>query len=88
MCKEPTVKHDHDEQPRSPVSFRVNVARLPQKGMPVVIEADAKQRTELARVHELISVENFRAELHVAGWKRKGIKVTGFVDADITQACV
>ena len=30
----------------SPVSFVANVARLPQKGMPVVIEADANQRAQ------------------------------------------
>ena len=34
----------------SPVSFRVNVARLPNKGMPVVIEADEKQRARLAAI--------------------------------------
>ena len=32
------------EEATSPVAFKVNVARLPQKGMPVVIEADAAQR--------------------------------------------
>ena len=32
----------------SPVSFEANVARLPHKGMPVVIEADAAQRAALA----------------------------------------
>ena len=37
----------------SPVSFEANVARLPHKGMPVVIEADAAQRAALAADHGL-----------------------------------
>lgn len=73
---------------RSPVSFFANVARLPQKGLPVVIEADAAQRAALAGEHGLLSVEAYRAELLVASWKRNGVKVSGRVEADITQACI
>jgi hypothetical protein len=79
----------HGREPAaSPVSFNVNVARLPQKGMPVVIEADEKQLAALAEEHGLLSVKNFRAELHVGSWKRNGVKVSGVVAADIEQACV
>ena len=35
----------------SPVYFVANVARLPQKGLPVVVEADAEQRAALAGEH-------------------------------------
>jgi hypothetical protein len=73
---------------QSPVSFVANVARLPQKGLPVVIDADASQRAALAKEHELLSVENYRAELLVEPWKRNGVKVSGHVEADITQACI
>ena len=38
--------------------------------------------------HELLSVESYRAELLVAPWKRNGVKVSGRVEADITQACI
>jgi hypothetical protein len=72
----------------SPVSFEANVARLPHKGMPVVIEADAEQRAALAADHGLLSVESWRAELLVEPWKRNGVKVSGEVNADITQQCV
>ncbi|UCI17801.1 DUF177 domain-containing protein [Mesorhizobium sp. B2-1-8] len=71
---------------QSPVSFFANVARLP--GLPVVIEADAAQRAALAEAHGLLSVEAYRAELLVASWKRNGVKVSGRVEADITQACI
>ncbi len=72
----------------SPVSFVANVARLPQKGMTVSIEADAKQRARLAEDHGLVAVERYRADLLVEPWKRHGIKVTGTVEADIVQECV
>ncbi|HMM63265.1 MAG TPA: DUF177 domain-containing protein [Mesorhizobium sp.] len=78
----------HRMEPRSPVSFDAHVARLPQKGLPVTIEADAAQRAALAEAHGLLSVENYRAELLVAPWRRNGVKVSGRVEADITQACV
>lgn len=73
---------------QSPVSFVANVARLPHKGLPVVIDADNRQRASLATEHELLSVERYRAELLVAPWKRHGVKVSGRVEADITQACI
>ncbi|TPJ42690.1 DUF177 domain-containing protein [Mesorhizobium sp. B2-5-13] len=73
---------------QSPVSFFANVARLPQKGLPVVIEADPAQRAALAEAHGLLSVEAYRAELLVTSWKRNGVKVSGRVEADITQACI
>jgi len=76
------------EEPKSPVSFVAHVARLPHGGLPVTIEADAAQRQALAREHGLLSVEGYRADLLVTPWKRHGVKVTGKVEADITQACV
>ncbi|TIV74245.1 MAG: DUF177 domain-containing protein, partial [Mesorhizobium sp.] len=50
--------------------------------------ADQRQREALAAEYELLSVESYRAELLVASWKRNGVKVTGRVEADITQACI
>jgi hypothetical protein len=72
----------------SPISFEVSVARLPKKGMPVVIEATESQRAALAQVHGLIAVDRLRAELAVSGWKRNGVKIEGQVEADIVQSCV
>lgn len=72
----------------SPVSFEAHVSRLPQKGMPVVIDADPRQREALAHAHGLLSVEIFRAELLVTPWRRNGVKVAGRVRADIVQECV
>lgn len=73
---------------KSPVAYAVHVARLPQKGLRVLVEADAAQKLALASAHGLLSVEKWRAELEVTPWKRNGVRVEGKVRADITQACV
>jgi hypothetical protein len=73
---------------RSPVSFVVNVARLPKSGLPVKIVADESQRVELAKAHGLLSVENYRADLVVEAWKRNGVRVSGTVQGAITQECI
>lgn len=70
----------HQEESSSAVSFVAHVSRLPQKGMPVLIEADAAQREALARAHGLVSVEHYAANLVVTPWKRHGVKVTGRVE--------
>lgn len=75
-------------QSLSPVAFLANVVRLPEKGLPVVIEADETQRAALAAEHGLLSVDKWRAELLVTPWKRNGVSVSGRVEADITQECV
>lgn len=73
---------------KSPVSFLAHVARLPQKGMPLVIEAGKKELAALAQMHGLVDVKRYRAELLVSPWKRHGVKVSGTVKADIVQECV
>jgi len=78
----------HDHRSASPVSWLANVAHLPQKGMPLTIEADEAQRAALADEHGLVSVEGWKADLLVAPWKRNGVRVSGTVVADITQECV
>ncbi len=72
----------------SPVSYRVSVGRLPQKGMPVQIRAQPEQLVALARDHDLLGVERFAADLKVEKWKRDGVKVSGVVEAEIVQSCV
>src|SRR5690606_19744932 len=73
---------------QSPVSFMFQVNRLPKNGADVTLEADEAQRAELARIHDLLSVEAFTAELSVKKWKADGVMVKGRVRARITQQCV
>ncbi|MFN4271540.1 MAG: YceD family protein [Aliihoeflea sp.] len=77
-----------DEDGKSPLSFLVNVARLPARGMPVRIVADETQRTALAQAHELLSLERLEAELVVSAWKSRGVRVAGTLKADFAQECV
>ncbi len=77
-----------NESETSPVSHKLQVNRLPAKGRTVTIEADAQQRDRLARLHGLLSVERFVAELLARPWKGDGVRVTGHVEADITQTCI
>lgn len=75
-------------EPESPLSFAVDVRRLPARGFPVPIDADAEARAALADAHGLQSVDEFRADLLVERWGRDGVKVTGALHARIVQSCV
>lgn len=77
----------HDVE-KSPVSFKLQVGNLPAKGTTVTIDAAPAQRAEMSRVHGLLSVERFHAELTARPWKKEGVRVTGQVEAEVTQACV
>lgn len=79
---------DRRDANASPISFPAHVARLPKRGLPVLIEADSAQRAALALAHGLEAVEKFTASLLVEDWKRGGIRVSGRVEANIVQACV
>jgi hypothetical protein len=68
--------------------YPVPVGRLPDKGLMVTIEADARELAALAAAHGLLDVAGFRAELHLSPWKKRGVRVRGTVRAGITQSCV
>ena len=72
----------------SPISFPVNVARLPQRGMEVTIEADETQRAALAAGHDLVGVSSLVAEMTVTSWKKGGVRVGGRIRARIVQSCI
>lgn len=77
-----------DKADASPVSYLLNVSRLPPKGVTVTIDADAVERAALADQHGLLSVECFVAEILARPWKGEGVSVRGKVEADVTQACI
>jgi hypothetical protein len=70
------------------IPHMVSVARLPQNGMPLKLTANENERLALAKAHDLISVQSFKAELLIKRWRKDGVKITGRVSADITQHCV
>lgn len=77
----------HEPESRSAISHAVSVTRMPQRGMPVRLEANDKERAALARDHGLVEVKSFVADLTVAKWRGDGVKLTGTVHADIVQTC-
>lgn len=74
--------------PASPITWVIDVRRLPKKGMPVTIRPDAEALKALAAEHGLVSVEGFSAELVARDWKGDGVAVEGRVRARIVQSCV
>lgn len=66
----------------------VDVDRLPDRGLDVVLQADAQTCAALAAANDLPAVARFRADLHVARRGRSGAQVTGTIEAEVTQICV
>jgi uncharacterized metal-binding protein YceD (DUF177 family) len=75
-------------QDTSPISFAISVARLPQRGTSLTIEADSDQREALAAQHDLLEVKRFHADMIATPWKKGGVKVTGRVRAEVVQSCI
>ena len=72
----------------SPISYPVHVSRLPKSGTTVVIDADEEQRAALAALHGLVEVNKLVAKLDVSAWKKGGVKVSGYVSAELVQSCI
>lgn len=77
-----------DKMNRSSVPFLVSVTKLPQKGMPVRLLANAKELELLAKAHDLEQVLAFEADMTVKKWRADGVKVSGTVKARIIQNCI
>lgn len=73
---------------RAPFSYRIKVGHVSHNPIEVHIEADERERSGLARLWDILGVEALSAELKVRRWKKDGVKVTGTLHAEVTQACV
>ena len=73
---------------KAPFSHRIRVGHVSHNPLEVRIEADARERAALARLWDILGVEALAAELKLRRWKKDGVKVTGTVHAEVTQACV
>ncbi|MHB2166015.1 YceD family protein [Alsobacter sp. R-9] len=71
----------------TPLSRPLVVDSIPAAGLDVSVEASPDERAALARDFGLVSIERLAARLHV---DRRGrvVRVTGDVEADVTQTCV
>jgi hypothetical protein len=72
----------------TPFSYLVKVGHVSANPVDVHLEADKKELQALAETWDVISVDDFRADLQIARWKKDGIRVRGRVQASIVQACV
>ena len=69
-------------------SYNVNVGHLSANPVSVTMEADGRERAELAERWGVLKVDALEAELELIRWKRDGVRIKGRVKADIEQECV
>jgi hypothetical protein len=65
-----------------------SLAALPDAGLDVTIEAKPAERKALAAYLDVSAVEHLRAKLLLQRWRGNGVRVTGRVEARLTQTCV
>tara|TARA_R110002072_G_scaffold92342_3_gene205610 strand:- start:70 stop:612 length:543 start_codon:yes stop_codon:yes gene_type:complete len=70
--------------------FTYVVARedVSDDGLEVTLEAGAKARDQLAKRFGLLTLDELEARLVIEPWRKKGIKVSGTLDADLEQSCI
>ena len=66
----------------------VSVAKIGEAGLEQTIEAKPQELEKIAAHLELVSVQKLVADVALARWRGKGIRITGALKADVTQACV
>jgi uncharacterized metal-binding protein YceD (DUF177 family) len=65
-----------------------SLAVLPDSGLEVRIEAKPAERKTLAAYLDVSAVDSLRAVLLLQRWRGNGVRVTGRVEAALTQTCV
>ena len=68
-------------------SRSIDVAHLGESGEILTVEANAGERAALARRFGLLALDRLTAELAIAALERGAVRVTGRLQADVTQAC-
>ncbi|MBC2803232.1 DUF177 domain-containing protein [Rhizobium ruizarguesonis] len=79
------MKNDRDDVP---FSYQVKVGHISANPVEVHVEADASELKALAETWNVVSVDDLRADLQIARWKRDGVRIKGRVQAKIVQSCV
>lgn len=65
-----------------------SLASLPDAGLEVVIEAKPSEKRGLAHFLDIPEVAYLRAALLIQRWRDRGVRVSGTLDAAVTQNCV
>ena len=66
----------------------VSVAKIGEGGLQQTIEAKPADLEKIAAHLELVGVQKLTADIALARWRGKGLRITGALKADVTQACV
>jgi uncharacterized metal-binding protein YceD (DUF177 family) len=69
------------------LSRPIRVADLPAEGVDVTVEATPEEREALARDFKLPAIQALTGTFHLTG-TRSRVRVSGHVDATISQVCV
>ena len=71
-----------------PLSYPVVVSRVPRDGQRIQFTAGDGERAALARFLAIVSVEKLVADIMLSPWRRDGIAIKGWLDAEIVQESV
>ena len=77
-------------EPEAAHGFRrhVSVARVGEAGLKQRIEAKPAECEKIAAYLDLAAVRSLTAEVALAPWRGRGLRVTGTLTAEVTQTCV
>lgn len=76
----------HVEKP--PFTYMVKVGHISHNPLEVHLEADERERAALAKLWDVVSVEELQADLKIRRWKKDGVKVFGDIKGRLIQTCV
>lgn len=66
----------------------VTVAKIGEAGLAQTIEAKPEEFEKIARYLDVPAIQSLKAEVALTHWRGKGVRVSGVLKADVTQACV
>jgi hypothetical protein len=69
-------------------SYLVKVGHISANPVQVHVEADERERANLAELWKVETVNHLAADLQIARWKKDGVRIKGHVTGEVVQSCV
>lgn len=82
------MKNINGGNEKPPFSYPVKVGHISANPVTVHLEANERERVDLAKLWQVVSVKALTADLQITRWKKDGVRLKGRVTADIVQSCV
>jgi hypothetical protein len=73
---------------RPPFTYMVKVGHISHNPVEVHLEADDRERAELAKLWKVVSVDALSADLKIRRWKKDGVRIFGEITGRVTQIFV